>query len=414
MEHFYHFGLVEDPFRNEPMLRYLYESRQQSDALRRMDRAARQAKGLCVLVGEVGSGKTMAVRQLLENLEEEIFEASMIVVLNGAADATWVVTRFARQLGIDEPPVEREALVAAVYERLAIIREDGRHAVLIIDDAQALASPETIADVCALAKLEYEDRRLLTMVLAGTPRLAEAVARDPVLAHRVDVKVNLEPLDADSAAAYLAHRVQVAQGDASILEPAAVAALHSLGRGIPGLMNTLADNALFEAFLCGRASVSDVDVQRAHRDLGWEEDSGEARGTELQPPPAPRIATPRPAVAAPDLSSPLAAPSAAISASASTIAAASEMASGEPIELSEVAEPGAGEPLLDALDSDLEAVFELAENGEGAEAGGDPTQTAVTFSEEGPGSEIMDPEEEPPKEELEEFEDLLVELLDDD
>ena len=81
-----------------------------------------------------------------------------------------MLTRFAKQLGIEEPAPEREALLAEVYERLAIIREDGRHAVLIIDDAQALASPETLAEVCGLLKLEYEDRRLLSLVLAGDAR----------------------------------------------------------------------------------------------------------------------------------------------------------------------------------------------------------------------------------------------------
>jgi general secretion pathway protein A len=101
VEHLHHFKLAEDPFRNEPLLRNLFESPQQQEALRRMDRAVRQAKGLCVLIGDVGSGKTVAVRQLFENLEEEVFEASMMVVLNGAADANaspssarTVVTRF--------------------------------------------------------------------------------------------------------------------------------------------------------------------------------------------------------------------------------------------------------------------------------------------------------------------------------
>src|SRR5262245_64945777 len=100
----------------------------------------------------------MVVRRLLESLEEEVFDASMLVVLHGAADAGWMLTRFASQLGIEEPAAEREALLAQIYEKLAIIREDGRHAVLIIDDAQALATHTTLAEVCGLLKLEYEDR----------------------------------------------------------------------------------------------------------------------------------------------------------------------------------------------------------------------------------------------------------------
>jgi general secretion pathway protein A len=370
VKHLHHFKLAEDPFRNEPLLRFFFESRQQQDALQRLDRAVRQAKGLCVLTGDVGSGKTMVVRQLLENLEEEVFEASMMVVLNGAADSAWMMTRFARQLGVEDPPGEREALIAEIYDRLAIIREDGRHSVLIIDDAQALASPETLAEVCGLLKLEYEDRRLLSLVLAGTVELPDALASDPNLAHRVDVRVQLEPLDPMTAAAYLAHRLQCAGGVPTILEPTAVNALHTHGRGIPGLMNTLADNALFEAFLCGRNAVSATDVERAHRDLGWEVPEPGAA-----PEPAPPVyAAPAPAAPFPNA--------------------------------------------LEDLDSELEAVFEPPRSAAPAESAPvDPTTLeAIGSFGAAAGTAAArpaTPRDGPPKDDSDVVEDLLVELLDD-
>jgi general secretion pathway protein A len=393
VEHLHHFKLAEDPFRNEPLLRYLFESRQQQEVLRRMDRAVRQAKGLCVLIGDVGSGKTMAVRQLFESLEEEVFEASMMVVLNGAADSTWMMTRFAKQLGIEEPAPEREALIAEIYERLAIVREDGRHAVLIIDDAEALASPETLAEICGLLKLEYEDRRLLSLVLSGTPLLEEALASTPILEHRVDVKVHLKPLESETAAAYLAHRVRGAGGDPAILEPEAVRALHAYGRGIPGLMNTLADNALFEAFLCGRGSVTAKDVERAHRDLGWDL------------PVAP--AAPMPA-AAPTAPLPAAAP-AAFAAPESPRAAAPFAAPASPRPIPE--DPS--RPSLEDLDSELEAVFEPTPAAPATHAPVHPTSPEVTASYASERPPPFVPREGPPKEEPEPPEDLLVELLDD-
>jgi type II secretory pathway predicted ATPase ExeA len=270
VEHLQHFGLAADPFRNEPLLSLFLETTPHRDALRRLERGVRQAKGLSLLLGEVGSGKTMVVRRLLESLEEEVFEASMLVVLNESADPGWMLRRFAAQLGVEAPAPEREALLAQIYDQLAVVREDGRHAVLIIDDAQALAAARTRAEVGALLKLEYEERRLLSVVLAGTPRLEAALAADPVLAHRVDVKVRLQPLDAASAASYLTHRIARAGGRREVLDAGAVGALHQIGRGLPGLMNTLADNALFEAFLCGRERVTRVDVERAARDLAWE------------------------------------------------------------------------------------------------------------------------------------------------
>lgn len=269
MEHLHHFQLSDDPFRNEPMMRALFEAGPQEDALRRLERSVRQARGLSVLIGASGSGKTITVRRLLDRLEDDVFEAGMMVVLNGAADAYWMLKRYAVQLGIEEPAAEREGLIAQIYESLAIIREDGRHAILIIDDAHALAQPNALAEICGLLKLEYEERRLLSLVLAGSEKLADAFRRDPVLAHQVDVRVELEPFGQDESAAYLQHRIQQAGGNPSILEAAAMTALRDLGDGYPGRMNTLADNALFEAFLCGRTEMARVDVQRAHADLGW-------------------------------------------------------------------------------------------------------------------------------------------------
>jgi type II secretory pathway predicted ATPase ExeA len=284
VEHLHHFQLGGDPFRNEPLLRHFFENGPQQDALRRLERSVRQGKGLGVLVGETGSGKTMVVRRLLENLEEEVFEASMMVVLDGAADAGWILRRFAKQLGVEEPELEREGLISQIYERLAIIREDGRQAVLIIDDAQALANRGALAEICSLLKLEYEDRRLLCLVLAGPLQMDRVFSSDGTLAHRIDVRVQLDSFSPKVAADYLAHRINQVGGPPELFDNGALAALHELGGGYPGRMNTLADNALFEAFLCGRSQMNRVDVERAYRDLGWETAASEPAGAALAVP----------------------------------------------------------------------------------------------------------------------------------
>jgi general secretion pathway protein A len=270
LEHLHHFGLAADPFRNEPRLELFSETAPHVDALRRLERGVRQHKGLCVLIGEVGAGKTMIVRQLHERLEEEVFESIALMILKGEADVHWLLRRFAAQLGVEELPSEREALLAQVYERLAIVREDGRHTVLLIDDAQGLASTRTLSELCGLLKLEYEERPLLSMVLAGVSALDQALTGDPVLARRADVKVRIAPLDEEGTSLYLQRRIEAAQGSAAIFDSSAIKALYQLGGGFPGPINTLADNALYEAFLAGRSQVLGSDVERAHDDLGWE------------------------------------------------------------------------------------------------------------------------------------------------
>jgi hypothetical protein len=222
----------------------------------------------------------------------------MMVVLDGAADASWMLKRFIRQLGVEDPAPEREGMIAQIYDQLAIVREDGRQPVLIIDDAHALAKHGALAEVCSLLKLEYEDRRLLTLVLAGPVDLDQSLSADASLAHRIDVRVELASLSPEAAAGYLAHRISQVAGNPGIIDAGALAALHELGRGYPGLMNTLADNALFEAFLCGRNQMTRVDVERAHRDLGW---AGVTPNTTAPNAPVPEVPQSQPVNADPVL-----------------------------------------------------------------------------------------------------------------
>lgn len=286
MEHLQHFGLNQDPFRNEPDLRFFFESACHVDAMRRIDRAVRQSKGLTLLEGGSGAGKTLLTRRLYENLEEEVFEAVLMVMLPGAADAQSVLSRFAKQLGVDEPATDRAALIGQLYEHLAIVREDGRHAVLMIDDAHIL-SAQALAEIGGLLNLEYEDRGLLSLVLVGSEDLEQRLQGDSALHHRVDVRVRLQALDLSNTTAYLYHRLAIAGGQANLVPPAAAETILKFSRGRPRIINTLVDNALFEAFLAGRGSIDPGDVERAAADLAIGADPGSTHtnlGPALAPP----------------------------------------------------------------------------------------------------------------------------------
>lgn len=294
MEHLHHFELSEDPFRADALEKFDVALASQQDALARLDRGVRQGKGLLLLVGGVGAGKTRVARRLYEGLEEEVFEAGMMVVLRRKVGTDWLLSRFAVQLGVEAPEPDREALIAQIYERLAIIHEDGRRAVLIIDDAHGLANADTLSEVCGLVKLEYEDRRLLTIVLVGAQALDAAMRADPLLSHNVDVRVEMPPLSREEAAHYLGARVRAAGGEPKLVLPGASAALHELAEGAPGRLNVLADNALYEAWREQRNELTRADVEAAWRALGW---AGAVESAE--PEPAAAVRAPARAAAAP-------------------------------------------------------------------------------------------------------------------
>lgn len=283
MEHLQHFGLSQDPFQNEPDLRFYFESEEHIDAQRRVDRGLRQAKGLTVLSGDSGTGKSLLARRIFEGLEEEVFEAAFMVAVKGAAGRGSFLSRYAAQLEIEEPAGEPGPLMGQIFEALAVVREDGRHAVLIIDEAHALSS-DAFSEVAALLNLEYEDRRLLSILLVGSPELDVALNRESGLMQRVDVRTRLGALGLEASARYLVHRIRTVGGAPAILPEEAVQALYKFSRGRPRLLNTLADNALFEAFLGGRPAVSARDVERAASDLAIGADPGTTY-TQLTPDP---------------------------------------------------------------------------------------------------------------------------------
>ena len=297
MEHLSTFGLTRDPFANEPQLELFFEGQCMRDTGARLRRAAQQAKGLVVLTAPGGLGKTMLLRHVLDGLEEELFEACLLVPVPGVSDGAWVLDRLGRQLGIESPAGDRAALLAEVYERLAIVREEGRHSVVILDEAQVLVEQGVLAELRGLLNLEYEERRLLTLVLVGLPALARAVAEEPALADRVDVPLHIGALTNEESSRYLTHRIRAAGGNPAILESGAVAALVKWAGGSPRRLNGLADAALFEAHLAGRVSATAADVERAAAEL--ELPAPEVSGATAAPAQAPqeRAGVPRAPVA---------------------------------------------------------------------------------------------------------------------
>ena len=276
MEHLEHFGLSRDPFSNDPQLSVYFPSAEHATAERRLRRGVTQQKGLCLLTGPAGAGKSMVVRHLLESLEEEVYQACLLVPVPGVADVTWVLSRFAAHLGVEEPAPERAALLGQIYDQMAVVREDGRHVVLIIDESDVLAERGALGDLRALLNLEYEERRLLTLVLVGPKQIQDTLARESGLAARVDVHVRLRSLDSDAATQYLTHRIRRVGGSPAILDSTALPLLIQRAGGIPRLLNTIADNALFEAFLAKRVSATADDVSRAADELELGEGAGAA------------------------------------------------------------------------------------------------------------------------------------------
>jgi type II secretory pathway predicted ATPase ExeA len=295
------FQLREQPFSNAPDARYYFNSSQHNEALLRLEHAARSNVGLAVLVGDIGAGKTTLARHLLDALDEREFESALLVVVHSAVTAEWLLRKIAAQLGVEEIPEGKIEIVAAIYHRLLAIKEEGRKAVVLIDEAQMLQSRELMEEFRGLLNLELPAHKLVTFIFFGLQSLDQTLALDEPLRQRVALRYRLSAMGLDSTAAYIRHRLQVAGcGDREVFLPDAISLIHRYARGIPRLINVICDNCLFEAYLIRKDRIDAAVVEGVAGDLGLKPAPPlpGAHPSAAAPPPPPRAAAPAPAPAA--------------------------------------------------------------------------------------------------------------------
>ncbi|MFL5270744.1 MAG: ExeA family protein [Anaeromyxobacteraceae bacterium] len=278
------YELSQEPFSNAPVSRFYYSSSQHAQALMRLMHAVSQMKGLAVLVGDIGAGKTTLARRMLDNLPEDEYEAALLVIIHSGIDAHWLLRRIALQLGVENPADEKLTLLSQLYQRLVRIYESGKKAVVLIDEAQMLASREIMEEFRGLLNLEVPERKLLSFVFFGLPDIEENLKLDPPLAQRVALRYRLEPLTQEATESYVRHRLRLAGAARVPFTEGAIATIHRFSRGTPRIINTICDNALFEGFLARTKEVDERLVERVARDLALA-----AAGT-----PSPRATQPAP------------------------------------------------------------------------------------------------------------------------
>ena len=267
MDYLEFYGLNEEPFSQAPNLKFYYNSAQHSRAMLRLMNAMDTMKGLAVLLGEIGAGKTILARRVLDNLPEEEYESALLVIIHSQITADWLLTRIARQLGIENPAPEKLKLLNQLYNRLIELHEKKKKTVVLVDEAQMLRSKDIMEEFRGLLNLEM-DGNLITFVLFGLPELEEHLHLDEPLSQRIAVKCRLESFNRESTEGYINHRLRMAGGKNQLFSAKALDQIHIFSRGIPRLINTLCDNCLFEGYLLKQKAVDETLVKSIASDLG--------------------------------------------------------------------------------------------------------------------------------------------------
>ncbi len=250
-----HFGLKEAPFRITPHTDFFFDGADRGATLEALLYAIQHEEGIVKVVGEVGSGKTMLCRVLIERLPGNV---ETIYLANPSFTRDEILNAVAEELKIEFSRDRFTIALRALQDRLIESYAQGRRTVILIDEAHAMPE-DTLEQVRLLSNLETHRHKLLQIVLFGQPELDEVLALPTMrqLKDRITHSFRMRPLSQSEAATYLSFRMRAAgYRGPDVFTAGTVAAVARASSGLTRRINILADKALLAAFSEGTHAVT--------------------------------------------------------------------------------------------------------------------------------------------------------------
>jgi len=261
-----HFGLNEPPFRITPHTDFFFDGANRGATLDALIYAVTHDEGIVKVSGEVGSGKTMLCRVLMERLPANV---TIIYLANPSLSRDDILYAIADELSLNVPDSARSTVVMrALHDHLIKSFAEGRQVVVLIDEAHAMPV-ETLEEIRLLSNLEANRNKLLQLVLFGQPELNDILARPDMrqLKERITHNFRLQPLVRDDISHYLDFRMHAAgYRGPSVFSPTALKLIAQSSLGLTRRINILADKSLLAAFSAGNHQIGPKEIQAAIRD----------------------------------------------------------------------------------------------------------------------------------------------------
>lgn len=262
-----HFELREAPFKITPTTEFFYGGGQRGEILHALLYAIDVGEGIMAVTGEVGSGKTMLLRTMLDKLQDGV---DIIYIANPSLSGREILYNICEELGL-QAAANRPDTVRLLQNTLVERHAAGRRVIAFIDEAQAMPD-ESLEEIRLLSNLETSRDKLLQIVLFGQPEFEDKLSQQKLrqLRERITVWLKLKPFGRDDVREYIATRLRAAgHNGAQLFNDEACSLIATVSQGLSRRINVLADKSLLSAYERNALSVNYADARRAVRDVNF-------------------------------------------------------------------------------------------------------------------------------------------------
>jgi MSHA biogenesis protein MshM len=261
-----YYGFTQQPFSLAPNTEFYVEIKPQLECFNVLSYALQAGEGFIKITGEVGTGKTLLCRRLLNSLKDEGIVSVYIPKPALSPEALW--RAMGHELGLQVKSLDIHQVQEKIQQCLLLLAQEGRAVVLVVDEAQCIPE-DSLEALRLISNLEAESRSLIQIVLFGQPELNTLLAQNRFrqLKQRITYSAELKPMDDTSLQHYIQQRMILAgYRGMPIFEKKALKLMVRATEGVPRLINIIAQKALFSAFGRGEHHVSEANVRAAVND----------------------------------------------------------------------------------------------------------------------------------------------------
>ena len=242
-----YWGFDKYPFENVPDPHFMFYSSEHEEALSRIIYGLERNKGAILLTGEIGCGKTMVSRVLIQKLSTEDDSFDIGLIANPSLEASEFLMESLYQLGISSASNVKTDMLRALNNKLLENAKNNKNTILIIDEAQAIYK-DTFEEIRMLLNFQMNDRYLLNLVLLGQPELRDTIREIKQLDQRIAIRYHLNPLSRKDTTNYILFRLKKAGLEKTIFADGDLDEIYHYSSGIPRKINNICDLALLIGF----------------------------------------------------------------------------------------------------------------------------------------------------------------------